>query len=534
MQPGIENQSSSSGLYLYSFAPSSGVGFYLTNEGVFRFDLVTKEQSQLEGAALVAERAEFDQVKAEAYFTNYEDLLKFTSREYLRDKKNTLYGLLFSQRSNPEFEIKTLRLLNQPEFADIEFSERALPVFKDIAKRDLLSSVVDRAYQMELDNVQNCLVNELQEITFDTILHQIDSAPREYPSALERTLGLVAKYVSLARRIPEFAQYSIMRICDYGESNLSSLSNTGIGALAHLLTRFDRPSPDVDYALALRSQEPALIQKAFVTALLYSKGQVLTELSSRIGEFDAVRDERVASVGQKFLDSDATWELGYLWRHQPLPQIRLFAVRPEREFLTASVREIMATYAKQTPIICTNENLRFSVEFVRSPELIQEPWESFNDYLEASSFWLAVYADPRRASRRLFGFRGPSFWYPDDLFHYDPRGLHTPSKSFAELFRRYNYVNVISLALMDSSERNELVGYFISMLTTHIKEAEESDELAKSGLPHPEHVLLSNFLAWAMQTKQTELANRLVSLIREYQDERFNPFSLSPFIRFII
>ena len=53
----IELSEDNPGWYLYSFAPVSGIGFYQRDDAVYRFDLVTKEQSQLEGAALVAMRA---------------------------------------------------------------------------------------------------------------------------------------------------------------------------------------------------------------------------------------------------------------------------------------------------------------------------------------------------------------------------------------------------------------------------------------------------------------------------------------------
>jgi hypothetical protein len=487
---------------------------------------VTREQSQLEGAALVAVRAEFDQVHADAHFTSYDALLSFTSTEYLRDKKNTLYALLFTQDLGEELNAKTLRLLNESGFSEVTFSERAIPIFSEIARPQRVSSVVQLAYNLGLKNVQDCLSNELPTLTFDSMREMIDEAQRadlarELPSVFEETLGLLGNCVSAVKVVPEFAHRSIMAFCDYAERNVASLSAKGIGALMYLLNMFQRSSPMVNYAQAIASSEPTLISETFTAALFRSEARAVTELSSRLSELSFARDEELAATGRRFLELGIRWEV---YPFRPFLAFLRVATEPDettRELVRSIAREVYVRHRHQTKFNRTHSNFQFSIDFVLPEKLFSQESDW---YAENLSFWLAFYADSGLVTDRLYPFPPRPRWFFEHLFYETVSHLDAELTDRA-LFVAYNASNFFCLMLMDPEtfyNPRQLVQRLLEQLYVLPRNIRPSQ---------PFDILLSNLLAWALQTRQDEVVNQILAYIRDLRNEKL---TLSPFIRIIL
>ncbi len=526
MQPRIKSQDETSGFYLYSFAPASGVGFYLTKDDIVKFDLVTKEQSSLKGTTLIAQRAEFDQVDAEAYFTSYEELVSFASKEYLRDKKNTLYALLLTRDLGEELNIKTLQLLNESGFDEVKFSERAIPIFNEIAKGQRVSSVVQLAYDLGLKNVQGCLGNELSTLTFDTVRSMIDKAQhtdlaRERVSLFENTLGLLRNYVFAVTTVPGFAYQSIMAFCNYAEGSVASLSAKGIDALSSLLTKFERASPMVNYAQAIAFNEPRLISETFTSALFQSEAQTVTALSARLSELAFSLDEELAATGRRFLDLALGWGLS------PFGFVLVSVIADEdtRELLRSVAREVYVSQRHQTKFNRTRSNFLYSIDFELPDKLFRTSQES-DQHLGSLSFWLAFYADSDRVFDPWYPFPPrPHYRSLADLFFYTTRRSDA-ELSDTDLLYAYNASNLFSLLLMDpetfyESEARDIVSQLVTFLY-EIRDTRQSQ---------PFDLLVSNLLAWALQTRQEKIVNQIIAYIR---DRRHEELTLSPFIRIIL
>jgi|GEM_PF-5488369 len=531
MQPTIKRQDETSGFYLYSFAPASGVGFYLTKDEIVKFDLVTKEQSPLQGTALMAQRAEFDQVDAEAYFTSYEELVSFTSEEYLRDKKNTLYALLFTRDLGEELNTRTLQLLNEPGFGEVGFSERAIPILSEIAQGDRVSSVVQLAYELGLTNVQGCLSNELSALTFDSVSAMIDEAQhtdlaRGRAYLFEKSLGLLRSYVSAVRTVPGSAYQSIMTFCNYAERNVALLSAKGIGSLSSLLTRLERSSPAVNYAQAIAFNKPRLISQTFTAALFESEAETVTALSSRLNELHFDREDELVAAGKQFLDLGVRWVVPPFGPGLPFVEMTTEQDKTIRNWVRSVARDIYLRQRNQNKFNRTRSNFQFSIDFALPDNLFSVsqnlPW-----YAENVSFWLAFYADPDRALDRFY-FIEPNnpHWFIENLFD---QIMRFPSRAMSDqsLFSFYNASNLLSLAVMYTevlygSEDRDIARRLILRIFETRRD---------SRLPEAFDILFSNLLAAALQRKQYELVNYIVAYLRDRRDEKL---TLSPFIRIIL
>lgn len=545
MHPSPEGQTVNSGLYLYSFAPSSGVGFYLTPESVYKFDLVTNESTLLEGAALGAQRAEFDQIAAEAYFPTYDELLSFTRAEYLRDKKNTLYALLLTEDLGEELNVKTLRILNDPEFSDIGFSERIIPVFQEIAVRKRVSSITLLAAGLNLRYVQDCLVNELQDLTFPAILEILDDFDlrvryEERPSIFDRALGLLADYVLVARRIPEYALESIMGFCAAAERNITSLGVQGMSALNQVLDRFQEKSPAVNYALALSvsPERAGLISETFTQALLRSDVESIVGLTSRLGETIPPIDEGLAAAGQAILDSGVRWEEVY---NPYFPYIDAITFdesgESRQEIVRAVSREVVSRYAGHTAFGYTHSKIQFTVSFISSASIFEEVKETPEPLTGGVSFWIAYYANPSLALERLGNFRSGYYWpyRLDDFIYYMGRRLEYSAMSAVEICSIYHNFNLVPILLTTPEEVSALRFREVTLRAApYLLRLNEmwGESSTATNLTSPAGLLLSNFFALAVRQGDVELAVRLFEVLHRAVERE--ELRLSPFLRFII
>jgi hypothetical protein len=526
----IELSEDNAGWYLYSFAPASGIGFYQRDDAVYRFDLVTKEQSQLEGAALVAMRAEFDQLRADINFATYDELVSFTSAEYLRDKKNTLYALLLTQDLGEESNRKTLRLLNEYGFREVQFSEHVIPILTEIADPQRVTSVVQLAYDLGLENVQECLGNELPSLTFDSVRQMIDEAQntnlaRRWLSRFEETLELLRCYVSAAKTVPKVAYQPIMAFCNYSEHNVASLSANGLNHLSYLLIQFDRSSPAVNYARAIASREPEAISDTFTAALIQSEADTVMALGSRLNELSFARDNDVVAAGKRFLESGIRWTAPSFWPRFMLVELATGHDEDTRKSVSSVAREIYLSNRGRTKFSRTRLNLQFSIDFALPDKLLSIsqnwPW-----YAESLSFWFALYADPDflldHSLQRTRLFRFFEEWFGDLV------NLPYTETSEQVLFYAYNASNLFSLYLMYPKGVYESDLRYIIWDLLRRWRYEHPRELSRS---QPWNIFLSNLLAWALQTRQQDFVDFIVAHIRDLRDEKL---TLSPFIRIIL
>ena len=152
--------------FLISFAPASGIGFYERGGLIHQYNLVTDQHSPLETVSdLTAMRLEFDQVEAGFWFKRWEFLRSHIRNEYLRDKKNTYYAVLFTQATAPDLCSKILNFLNNPDVNGLTLSPRLIPILRDIADRSLVSRIMELARRQRLSSVMDCLTREFADIT---------------------------------------------------------------------------------------------------------------------------------------------------------------------------------------------------------------------------------------------------------------------------------------------------------------------------------------------------------------------------------
>src|SRR5712692_6014126 len=82
---------------LLSFAASSGIGFYEDRDGLRRLDVVTgQNELQMSSLEQSSRGLEFDLIPTRLAFESPDELASFVRTEYLRDKKNIYYTILFT------------------------------------------------------------------------------------------------------------------------------------------------------------------------------------------------------------------------------------------------------------------------------------------------------------------------------------------------------------------------------------------------------------------------------------------------------
>lgn len=209
---------------LITFAPSSGIGFYELEDKIYQFDLVTEEDRVLQGHELIALRMEFDQIELGFCFDSLEDLLSFATREYLRDKKDNYYIILFTRHLSNGVRSQTLQLLNAPEFREIPITYQYIPILKEIADPQLVFSIIQQAYSLQLMNVKECMSKELHEIIFsELIIKLFISESLSENTCNKNILILLADYISVLEKIPESSLTSFKFLLDTVERQIEKI-----------------------------------------------------------------------------------------------------------------------------------------------------------------------------------------------------------------------------------------------------------------------------------------------------------------------
>ena len=456
-------------------------------------------------------------------------MVSFTSAEYLRDKKNTLYALLFTEDLGEESNRKTLRLLNEADFREVQFSKQAIPILTEIANPKRVTSVVQLAYDLGLENVQDCLGNELPFLTFNSVGKMIDEAQstdvaRRWLSRFEETLELLRSYVSAVRTVPRIAYQPIMAFCNYSERNVASLSANGLNHLSYLLITFDRSSPTVNYARAIASRQPEAISDTFTAALFQSEADTVMALGSRLNELSFARDNDLVAAGKRFLESGISWTVPSFWPGFTLMELATGHDEDTRESVSSVAREIYLSNRGRTKFNRTRSNLQFSIDFALPDKFLSVsqnlPW-----YAESLSFWFALYADPDFLPDRSLRMR--SYWFFEEWFD-DLVNQPYLEMSDQALFYAYNASNLFSLSLIYPE------AFYGADLRSIVRDSLRRWRYVRPrdlNRSQPLSIFINNLLAWALQTRQQEFVDLIVAHIRDLRDEEL---TLSPFIRFIL
>jgi hypothetical protein len=163
----IEFPRRSHGYFLVSFAPSIGMGLYHAAGSAHIFDLVARIDDcvspeytgRIQDALNPA-----NQIKIGIEFANLDELIRFCRREYLRDKKDTYYSMLFTLRFSKARAAKALGFLDDATLSDIPVSRIVVSVLKHEANPRHVAHAIALAHTCHLENVRRCLVSEFHEI----------------------------------------------------------------------------------------------------------------------------------------------------------------------------------------------------------------------------------------------------------------------------------------------------------------------------------------------------------------------------------
>lgn len=145
--------------FLISFDRLSGIGAY-EFEGETRTFQVGFKPRKVHMSSFTLK----GQVETGFFFDSLDELIAFCTREYLKDKKDAYYGVLFTKRLQADLCIETLRFLNKPRLRSITMSRVIVSMLKEVADADRVASIVLQAHRLRLVNVMTCLTNELREI----------------------------------------------------------------------------------------------------------------------------------------------------------------------------------------------------------------------------------------------------------------------------------------------------------------------------------------------------------------------------------
>lgn len=299
---------------LITFAPSSGIGFYELEDKIYQFDLVTEEDSALQGNELIALRMEFDQIELGFCFDSLEDLLSFATREYLRDKKDNYYIILFTRHLSNDVRSQTLQLLNAPELCKIPITYQYIPILKEIADPQLVFSIIQQAYSLQLMNVKECMSKELHEIIFSELIMQLFISESLSENTCNKNISiLLADYISVLEKIPESSLTSFKFLLDTVERQIEKIGSHEIHALEKIVSLVQYESPKIQFVFgmcyenlgrhieAIIAFDKALEINPKFTETWHGKGAALYKL----GRFDSAIEcfDKALEINPNFIEA---------------------------------------------------------------------------------------------------------------------------------------------------------------------------------------------------------------------------------------
>lgn len=533
------------GYFLTSFAPSSGVGFYESNGRVHKFDLVTDEDETLEEDELLLQLMEVGQTRFDANFEGLENLKKFSEGEYLRDKKNAYYTVLFTRKLDAEARGKTLRLLDAPEFRELTISAGIIPPLRAAAKRGLVRLTLAQASELELKNVEACLRTELGEV-----VKAADSrTPARVAVTWARGAGEQALDWSLdgLRALRDFIETVIQTVRD-ALANFPPSKNALFPNLSEALRE---DVLGIRFTLGPNSRHYALLSDFYAAyyendfdrlrrAVLALREQV----TPQIGNLDIAGNEVIerapawniwsneSTFNKRHLYFDFSFEPAEQWERRGRPTFG------ERFFESVKVlagRNVLGRSADGTP---------FLSQFIFTERLLETHNEG-SDYVQNLAFWAAYYAQPERMSEAT-----RPYWRDGD-YRFFLEGVlsrlytmydHSYSGQIGkieELYPLYRTANVMAFFLLRSRDVYPLA----ELVYRH--RVRGLGRHRRPGVTDPLIVFLNNLLIHSLQSRYEERLRQPIHIdaegtsfermiVEELDEIGAEPEELSPFIRVVL
>jgi hypothetical protein len=295
---------------------------------------------------------------------------------------------------------------------------------------------------------------------------------------------------------------------------------------------------------------PKAISRGYTREILRANSESLDKLATVLRELSVPTDKRLASLGEKILYFVEEWEVepyeSQLFPSFPLlSRIRLFQ---EKEFKYKQVWasrlwETLNRYQKRTVFTRMLSGTTFALQFNAPRKGSVASSGEYTEYVNHAAFWLAFYADPATARERLVPDVGRLL---SGRYSPDPQQMWQRWENFLQAedfsqplpsFWLYDHVNFLSLLLVspgpqsrfDDPRRDFFIENVARLLIRYSmrKRWKRHEDLTTSA----HKVLLSNILAWSLQTGRHEIAHHA---IRTIEEEGWEDVEFSPFIKFII
>jgi hypothetical protein len=482
----VQNQSR---YYLYSFAPSTGIGFYKDGNDMFQFDLVTEEDVVLAGIETGSRHFEFDQVEAGLSFEELDKLKDFARNEYLRDKKNTYYACLFSTPLSRELRHRTLEILDDAELSKITLSPKAITAIKEIANPKLVLWTLKEASTRRLKNVEACLqYGELREIAFS-----FRRTKRSW-NFIDRIRKYLDELISFPRRLFEFI-----------------------------------------FVPFLKAKVPAfeISQPEFYPAKF--SDLTFSQLVSFLSEASFPANKELLELGNTISAAVDKWELV---PSRPGRRRLFFKPWPWGEWehpgeLYKTTLSTIRRWSNQSAYNRSGYNILFSLNFVPWENLKAEPG---GGDLEQCAFFISLYSNPASMFEklRLEPYEPFEFYYDVWLreFEYLYEATWRSREPLASLQELYCTVNILSLMTLVTPKEAPLYWPELKPNLIRLVRRRPYPTFFKSTeFPDPWIILLNNFMSWAIQTRQEDLYWELVTVLNEVD---FDKRELSLVVRFIL
>jgi hypothetical protein len=177
--------------YLVSFAPASGVGYYEVQRTLYRFELLKNQHLEVVQRASYSDRAD-SQSDFGLYFVTLPELVAFGRHQYLKEKKETSYAVLFTRALKYRLFLKALTFLDQPELSLIPISSVLVSLLEAVADPQLVAEVLKRACELRLENVKSCLTKSFRHLICH---HAVVTALRS--SRYSASKGIIDEFESM-------------------------------------------------------------------------------------------------------------------------------------------------------------------------------------------------------------------------------------------------------------------------------------------------------------------------------------------------
>jgi len=293
--------------YLFlSFAPSSGIGFYFFAGQIRTFDLAGNTDYVLADRLVEAWiQREFDQIIVLEEFSTKTELLDRAKTEYLRDKKNTYYGILLTRTLDKSIEARTLELLETEQFANVPVSEGLDGILTELVEPYRVDQLLSFAVEASLENVLRCFVEELPRLTFshNGLLDSAQNAIRHSPVNAGGLLQNIAAAIAASRRLPEFVRRTIVELLELAESRAFEFADQALQSLA-VLAEAVNEFPRALYYASMSSERSSFLfaTRHYGEAIRELGASDAAELRVRLARHIPKHDGTLLELGRMAMD----------------------------------------------------------------------------------------------------------------------------------------------------------------------------------------------------------------------------------------